>query len=131
MPHSRAVNAEHYIPQVCLRRTNEEPLLAIPLSEVRVRGLVLDNVPDTLTNEAGATSYEDSYRHYRRSYLVGRRVRKVIDEGEREKEGEEEWKCITEIYYGLWALLEHDSSQRRSAVEEREGRARRACIKRM
>ena len=103
--------AVYYIPQVCLRRTNEEPLLAIPLSEVRVRGLVLDNVPDTLTNEAGATSYEYSYRHRERSSLVGRRVRRVIDEGERGEEGEEEWKCITEIYYGLWALLEHAAAR--------------------
>ena len=78
---------------------------------MRVRGLVLDNVPDTLTNKAGATSYEDSYGHLERSSLVGRRVRKVIDEGERGEEGEEEWKCITEIYYGLWALLEHAAAR--------------------
>ena len=61
--------------------------------------------------------------------MVGWRVRRVIDEGEREKEGEEEWKCITEIYYGLWALVEHATAfgpQRRGAVEVRRDCAREA-----
>ena len=52
-----------YPPEVCLRRAYEEPLLAIVLPKVTVRGLGVDHVLDALTYETGTASDEDSDRH--------------------------------------------------------------------
>lgn len=51
------------VPQVRLRGANKEPFLATALSEVRVCGLVLDNILDALADETSTTSNKDSSRH--------------------------------------------------------------------
>ena len=48
-----------HTPKISLRRTEEDPLLVRLLPKARPLGLRLDNVPDTLANEARAAGDED------------------------------------------------------------------------
>ncbi len=107
------------VPQVRLRGANKEPFLATALSEVRVCGLVLDNILDALADETSTTSNKDSSRHCFRC----RRLPVAIDRelwGWVNEDVEEDVSDPTKLLTFSWALAIHADCARRASWECRE-----------